>query len=846
LSERGPDAAIVGFIRACSARLVVRGAAARFLQSAAAMKEYQATFLQRLRVTASALAAASFVTPACSADDGRTQPNAEVLYTEYGIAHVRANDYERLGFAHGYAQARDNACAIELGMLGLDGELSKYFGPDAPSHSLAGASDSLHSDLYFGGLKARGVVERLLAEDAPIGPRAEVRELVRGFVRGFNRWLDEGPAIECIQAEWLRPMTELDVYRKVYAVTTYLGLAIAADPIVNATPPAVSSAEPPSLPTFAAASRRLADRIGHPGSNAVALGRGVTATGRGMNVANPHLKWDGDLHWWQTQLTIPGELDVSGVGLTGMPLIVMGHTQSVAWSITTAEKTQHFTLFELQLAQGSPTTYLVDGQPEAMLRHDVQVEVKRPDGRLEIVGQPQWWTRYGPVLGPEFGLPWTAGDGERGGTAFAFGDPNATNLRMLDTLFALDRARDVADVLDAIRDTQGVPWWTIIAADAEGDVLFSQNQVVANVTDEHLEKCLTPIGRAALQSGGRIILDGSRSDCAWQTDDDALEPGIFGPGTLDQPRMPTQLGGRYVANSNASHWLTSANDRITGMPRIIGDEGSERPLRTRDTITELEQQLAAGPVTREALQSIVLSNRSLAAELAVDDTVRMCASEPEGRAISSAGSAVDVREACSVLASWDRRMDVESRGALLFDRYWRRASDLAASEGRELWTIPFDPAEPIATPAGLDIDGGVFSRALADATLELGTGGISLAAALGEHQYIERGGARIPLGGGGGPDGSLGVFNILDGRWDPERGYTGPMEGSTYMHVVSFDGTPCPDAVTLLTYSQSQDPTSPHHADQTRLYSDKRWVPGRFCLDDVLASPALERLRLPD
>jgi acyl-homoserine-lactone acylase len=52
----------------------------------------------------------------------------------------------------------------------------------------------------------------------------------------------------------------------------------------------------------------------------------VTATGHGMNVANPHLKWDGDMRWWQAQLTIEGELDVSGSGLIGLPLIVMGHT----------------------------------------------------------------------------------------------------------------------------------------------------------------------------------------------------------------------------------------------------------------------------------------------------------------------------------------------------------------------------------------------------------------------------------------------------------------------------------------------------------------------------------------
>ena len=79
-------------------------------------------------------------------------------------------------------------------------------------------------------------------------------------------------------------------------------------------------------------------------------------------------------------------------------------------------------------------------------------------------------------------MPWTAGDAENGGTAFVFADPNATNLRMLNTLFALDRARDVGDVLDAIRETQGVPRWSIIAADSEGEALLSQNQVVFDGT----------------------------------------------------------------------------------------------------------------------------------------------------------------------------------------------------------------------------------------------------------------------------------------------------------------------------------------------------------------------------
>jgi len=806
---------------------------------------------RRSRAACAALATAALSLPACAPDDtNEGDTKTEILYTEYGMAHIRADDYESLGLAHGYAQARDNACAIELGMLGFNAELSRHFGPDAPGNSLVGANDALGSDLYFQGLKDSRAIESLVAEAPPLGPRPEVRELVRGYVLGFNRLLAEAPAIDCIDAEWLRPMTELDVYRKVFAVSTLLGQGGAAGAIVSAAPPVASantrsSTDP--VPAVTAESRRVTEHLGRPGSNGMALGADATATGYGMNVANPHLKWDGDMRWWQTQLTIPGTLDVSGAGLTGMPLIVMGHTETVAFSITATEQTQHFTLFELTLQDGSPTTYLVDGNPEAMQRRDVTVQVKRPNGELELVTEPQWWTRYGPVIGPEFGLPWSAGDAEGPGRAFVVADPNANNLRMLNLLFGLDHARDVGDVLAAIRDTQAAPWWTIMAADANGEALFSQIQVVANVSDAHLERCLSPIGRAVIEGPDhRIILDGSRSECAWQDDADAVQPGTFGPGGPDSPRMPLLRSSGYVANSNASHWMPSADERIAGMPRIIGDEGTQRPLRTRQTLTAIEEQLAESPFTRQAMQDLVLSNRSHAAELGVDDTLVMCERNAERLAASSEGQDVDLTAACNVLSSWDRRMDPGSRGALLFDRYWRRANELAGSEGVELLKRPFELADPLHTPAELDIDGDVFSRALSDAVLELEAAHMSLSAPLGEHQYVVRNGRRIPLGGGGGPDGlaNLGVFNILDAPWNPESGYTGSFSGSTYMHVVSFDGTPCPDVATLLTYSQSSEPSSPHYSDQTELYSQKRWVTGRFCEADILDSPELERIEL--
>jgi acyl-homoserine-lactone acylase len=90
------------------------------------------------------------------------------------------------------------------------------------------------------------------------------------------------------------------------------------------------------------------------------------------------------------------------------------------------------------------------------------------------------------------------------------------------------------------------------------------------------------------------------------------------------------------------------------------------------------------------------------------------------------------------------------------------------------------------------------------------------------------------------------VFNLLDAQFGLS-GFAEPFYGSGYLHVVAFDGSRCPDAVTLLSYSQSSEPTSAHFADQTELFSRKQWVTSRFCEADILASPALEIVQLePD
>jgi acyl-homoserine-lactone acylase len=67
--------------------------------------------------------------------------------------------------------------------------------------------------------------------------------------------------------------------------------------------------------------------------------------------------------------------------------------------------------------------------------------------------------------------------------------------------------------------------------------------------------------------------------------------------------------------------------------------------------------------------------------------------------------------------------------------------------------------------------------------------------------------------------------------------------GSSFVMALQFtpDG---PRARAFLTYSQSDDPTSPYYSDQTRLFSDKQWRTILFDEEAILDDPGLELERV--
>jgi acyl-homoserine-lactone acylase len=778
-----------------------------------------------------ALSSASTPKHASALSGTVTSPSysATIRRTEGGIPHITSGTYGGVGYGYGYAFAQDNICVMAEDYVTVDAERSRFFGPEGsyPQRGNGVTANNLDSDLFFQQIIDSHVIDQLLAQAPPLGPEQEVRDLTRGYVAGYNRYLsDVGgtngvPDSTCRGKPWVRPITEADAYRRFYQLTELASADVVIDGIAEAQPPSVlaeggglsASLDPQAI------AHGLATRlpIKGAGSNAVAIGSAGTRDHKhGLLLGNPHFPWVGPERFYQAELTIPKTLQVEGASLYGVPLILIGHTKNMAWSHTVSTAFR-FTPFQLTLVPGKPTEYLYDGQPTPMTSRSVTVQARQGDGSLAPVTRTLYSSRFGPIFDELEGipLPWTTG------TAFALGDANATNFRVFNHFMDTDRAQSTEEELQILEKYEGIPWVNTIVSDRGGHALYADIGTIPNVSNAKAQECDTAVGAATFQLVGLPVLDGSRSACNWDTDSDSVVPGIFGPSHL-----PHLLRADYVTNSNNSFWLSNPHEPLTGFARIIGDEETERSLRTRIGLIMTEEQIEKGGFTLQDMQNMVFGDRQYGGELVRDEAVNMCRSFPAGMAPSSKGP-VAVGSACDILAAWDLHENLDSKGDILFRRFWERA--LGATGGP--WKNPFSVSDPVHTPNGLETNNPQVQQAFGDAINDLNEAGIPLDAAPGEVQYVTRHGQRIPLHGGpGDPDGE---FNAL-GVPFTGHGFAENEFGSSYVQVVTWGKKACPEAATILTYSLSSNPESPFAGDQTEMFSKKQWLPEHFCGRDVL------------
>lgn len=780
---------------------------------------------------------------------------AEIRRTAMGVPHIKADNWPGVGYGYGYAQAEDDLCTMADSFLTYRGERSQYFGGDAllVAGSTIGRPKNIDSDFFHRHVISADVIEKMIAAQPD-----NLKQLVEGFAAGYNRYVRDAKAAgsaheACRNEAWVKPVTAEDIFRRMYAANLAGGYSNFLANIANAIAPAPSAptktaargnARKAAAVQLAAAPRMPELQVGGKegvGSNMIGFGTAATGDGSPLLFGNPHWYWRGPDRFYQAQLTIPGQLNISGTSFLGIPVILIGFNDNIAWSHTVSTA-RRFGFYELTLAAGDPTSYMRDGSAVKMQAASITVNVKQADGSVAPVTRTLYKSEYGPMVNlAAAGAPYAWSQA----TAFAIRDINGENYRTFRNWLRWNQAKSLDEFIAIQREETAIPWVNTVAVGrGAAKAWYADIGAIPNVSPAQTASCTTPRGAAAAAAFPLApFLDGSKSACDWQTDADSAQKGAIGAA-----RLPSLMRDDYVANMNDSYWLANPKAPMTGFAPIMGPAGTASvSFRTR-----LGNLLAQGRIdgtdahgtrgaTADTVKRMVLDSRVLTAELFKDQALAMVCATPKitvatdpmgGAAI---GRDVDTGPACAALQAWDNTGTAGARGAHIWDEFWNRASLQPAAT---LYSVPFSASDPIRTPRDLNPGAtAALQQAFGAAVARVEASGFALDAKRGDYLFATRGGQKIPLYGGcGGP----GYFTIAcsENRLD-KGGYSmdGNPNGNSYMQIVRFPEGGV-EAHTFLTFSQSDDPASAHNADYTRAYSAGQWLRVPFSESEITADGA--------
>ena len=782
--------------------------------------------------------------------EGEHLYEATIRRTSDGVPHIVADDMKGLFFGQGYASGQDHACSLADQMLKITSTRAAALG--------AGDGDAnINSDFAW---KSIGINELARADYLIASP--DITDQFEAFAAGWNAHLDavgvDGLSGWCAGADWVRPVTGADVYAYARSIALNASSSRLASYIATATPP-TADAQPVSYSAPELAPTPMA-------SNGWAVGRDLVEGGQGgVLVANPHFPWEGELRFWEVHLTVPGELDIYGANLTGVPGIGIGFTENFAWTHTVSAGSR-FTAYTLTLDPADPTTYLVDGEKVAMTPREFSVDVLGDDGTTSSVARTLWFSEYGPIL--DFpGIGWS------NSMVTTYRDANINNDEFIEQYSAMGRAKNLDEFIAAHETFQGVPLFNTIAVSNDGRAWYADVSATPNLSAEAEAEYKAQVAAGGIAAIGRqsgaIVLDGSKSINRWEEQEGARDPGL-----VPWSELPMTERTDFVFNANDSFWVADGAGTLSGNYSILhGEQNTARSLRTRENLRILSDGSAAGDdglFSGEELRDASVSNTSYAAYQFIAPLVQRCMAVPtiaipsvnasDGTAVIEAGQ-VDLKEACAVLSDWSGTFDLDAPGAPLFREWLGRVSALGMFPS--IWETPFDPAQPQETPRGMAPapatgDDPVLV-ALGQAVKVLELGGRTPDVTLRDTQFAPRASTRIPVPGGLGSDG---VTNVVSWGGLGSSTETVPSRGDRVAPgtTLTADGYPinygtsfimtvdytkgAPRAWALLTYSNTGDRTSPLFDAQLKRFSEKDWRDVLFTNEQIMGDPEMVEIEI--
>lgn len=405
----------------------------------------------------------------------------DIIRDADGVPHIYAQSSRDAYFALGFVHAQDRLWQLELNRRIPAGRMAEILGPNA-----------LPTDRFLRTLGVRRNAERILASLAP-----DTRSALQAYADGINAYLANrrGPLppefiingapvpapwqpVDSIGwqtmmawdlgANWTQELLRMRLSQRLSlkqineflapypgdkAVVTrdYTKLYQSLGGTVQQLS-AVEKIAPPSV-------------IDGIGSNNWAVTGSRSASGRALLANDPHLGLTVPSLWYLAHLSAPG-MNVIGATLPGLPAVVLGRTDRIAWAFTnTAPDVQ-----DLYIERINPAHSGQYQTPDGWADFETRSETIRVKGQRDVTMQVKE-TRHGPVISGALPVIDKAPvDAMQYVVAFAW-----TALRPDDlTLQAgvrFNYARNWQEFLAAAKDFGG-PQQNIVYADIDGNIGF--------------------------------------------------------------------------------------------------------------------------------------------------------------------------------------------------------------------------------------------------------------------------------------------------------------------------------------------------------------------------------------
>lgn len=535
---------------------------------------------------------------------------AEILWDQYGVPHIFAQDRASMFYAEGWAQMRGQASLL-LRLYGESrGRAAEYWGP---SH--------LELDRW---VQLNGVPE--LAQKWYAAQDPAFRDYLDAFAQGINDFAKAHPEAINPDLKVVLPVSGVDVIehslRAVHFTYEPMGsrerMRREVNQFIKSRAAGTQKVAMLTSQVASPAQAGMSEPLESPGSNAWAIGPSRTASHNAMLVINPHLAWGNTFYRYMEVHMVAPDYDLYGAPQIGFPTPVIGFNRRAGWG-RTVNTIDTVDFYELTVRDGK---YEFDGGLKDFERSTKTLKIKQPDGSFTEETLEIKRSVHGPVVFDDQGL------------VVAMSVAGLDRPKMLEQWFRMGEAQNLEQFKDALR-MMAVPLWNANYADADGHIMIVFDGLVPR----------RKMGDAAYWAK---VVPGNTSKTLW----DGYLPYDELPKSLDPP-------SGFNQNTNEPPWsMTLPELDRSKYPAYIAPELT-LAYRTKRSLRMLSEEPA---FTYEKLLADKHSTRMEMADAILPDLLQAAQSATDP----------DVAAAAAVLARWDRQAETFSRGAVLFEMFAER------------------------------------------------------------------------------------------------------------------------------------------------------------------------------